>query len=142
MFNLGGNRAEIAQQKWRSQLDRFVNAHQTQLAALVWGLQQEWHDLDTILGIDLQPQPHFVACAKEDLEKLNQNTKGQIQEILGIVDGYQRETEVVIVAIAEGQIKLINFQPETPLLECFTATNEDIDSLIASLEQALAEYIQ
>ena len=142
MFNLGGNRAKIAQQKWRSQLDRFVDAHQTQLAALVWGLQQEWNDLDTILGIDLQPQPHFVACAKEDLEKLNQNTKGQIQEILGIVDGYQKETEVVIIAIAEGQIKLINFQPETPPLECFTATSKDIDSLIASLEQALTEYIQ
>ena len=117
MFNLGGNRAEIAQQKWRSQLDAFVDRYEIQLAALVWGLQQEWNDTDTILGIDLQPQPHFVACAKEDLEKLNQNTRGQIQEILGIIDGYQRETEVVIIAIALGQVKLINFQPETPPLE-------------------------
>ena len=141
MFNLGGNRAEIAQQKWRSQLDRFVDEHETQLAALVWGLQQEWNDLDSILGIDLQPQPHFVACTKEDLEKLNQNTKGQIQEILGIVDGYQRETEIVIIVIAKGQIKLINFQPETPPPNCFAATTEDINNLIESLEQALGEYI-
>ncbi len=142
MFNLGGNRAEIAQQKWRSQLDHFVDRHEIQLAALVWGLQQEWDDTDTILGIDLQPQPHFVACAKEDLEKLNQNTRGQIQEILGIIDGYQRETEIVIIAIAEGQVKLINSQPATPPPDCFTATPEDLDTLIESLEKALKEYIQ
>ena len=142
MFNLGGNRAEIAQQKWRSQLDAFVDQHETQLAALVWELQQEWNDTDTILGIDLQPQPHFVACAKEDLEKLNQNTRGQIQEILGIIDGYQRETEVVIIAITQGQVKLINFQPETPPPDCFATTSEDLDTLIDFLEKALKEYIQ
>ncbi|MGF1540538.1 MAG: hypothetical protein ACFCU5_08815 [Pleurocapsa sp.] len=142
MFNLGGNRAEIAQQKWRSQLDRFVDDYQTQLTALVWGLQQEWNDPDTILGLDLQPQPHFVACAREDLETLNRNTKGRIQEILGIIDGYQREKEVIVIAIAEGQIKLISFQPITPPPDCFAATTEDIDSLVELLEGALKAYIQ
>jgi hypothetical protein len=141
MFNLGGNRAEVTQQKWRSQLDRFVDKYQTQLAALVWGLQQEWNDSETILGLDLQPQPHFVACGREDLEILNQNTKGQIQEILGIIDGYQRESEVIVIAIAEGQIKLINFQPQTSPPDCFTATSEDLDNLIELLEGVLKEYI-
>ena len=103
MFNLGNNRPEIAAQKWRSQLDLFVNEYETQLAALTWGLQQEWDDLETILGIDLQPTPHFVACTKTDIEKLNKNTRGQLQEILGIIDGYNRETEIVIMAIGEGQ---------------------------------------
>ena len=141
MFDLGNNRPEIAAQKWRSQIDIFVNDCETQLAALAWGLQQEWQDENTILGIDLQPSPHFVACAKEDIEKLNKNTKGQLQEILGIIDGYQRETEIVVLAIGEGQVKLINFQPPNPPAECFAATAEDIDRLIEMLETALGKYI-
>lgn len=141
MFNLGNNRPEIAAQKWRSQLDLFVNEYEIQLAALTWGLQQEWDDLETILGIDLQPTPHFVACAKTDIEKLNKNTRGQIQEILGIIDGYNRETEIVIMAIGEGQVKLINFQPPQPPPDCFNSTTKDIDSLLKILETALGQYI-
>lgn len=30
------------------------------LAALNWGLLQEWDKDKDLLGIDLQPQPHFV----------------------------------------------------------------------------------
>ncbi|GAB4526588.1 MAG: hypothetical protein Tsb0014_06840 [Pleurocapsa sp.] len=141
MFNLGNNRPEIAAQKWRSQLDLFVNEYETQLAALTWGLQQEWNDSETILGIDLQPTPHFVACVKTDIEKLNKNTRGQLQEILGIIDGYNRETEIVIIAIGEGQVKLINFQPPQPPPDCFDSTTEDIDTLITILETALSQYI-
>ncbi len=142
MFDFGDNRPEIAEQKWRSQLDLFVNNYEQQLAALAWGLQQEWGESNDVLGIDLQPTPHFVACSQDSLEKLNQNTRGIVQEILGIVDNYDPAVEVVIVGIGKGQLKLINFQPKITPAECFIAMNSDIDSLIIGLETALIEYIK
>lgn len=142
MFDLGDNRPEIAEQKWRSQLDFFVSDYEQQLAALAWGLKQEWAESDDVLGIDLQPTPHFVACSPDSLEKLNKNTRGRIQEILGIVDGYDAAVEVVIIVIGHGQVKLINFQPETTPVDCFAATEGDIDQLISTLETALNNYIQ
>lgn len=142
MFDFGDNRPEIAEQKWRSQLDLFVNNYEQQLAALAWGLQQEWGESNDVLGIDLQPVPHFVACSQDSLEKLNQNTRGIVQEILGIVDNYDPALEVVIVGIGAGQLKLINFQPKITPAECFIAMNSDIDELISSLETALVEYIK
>lgn len=141
MFDLGNNRPEIARQKWRSQLDRFVIDHESPLAALAWALKQEWGESNDVLGIDLRPSPHFVACSPESLEKLNKNTKGQLQEILGIVEGYDPQTEVVIIAIGEGQVKLINFQPEVTPSDCFAATDGDIDKLISSLEATIANYV-
>lgn len=142
MFDLGDNRPEIAEQKWRSQLDFFVTDYEQQLAALVWGLKQEWGDSNDVLGIDLQPTPHFVACSQDSLEKLDKNTKGRIQEVLGIIDGHDPALEVVIVVIASGQVKLINFQPETTPVDCFAATDGDIDKLISTLEVALNKYIE
>ncbi|MEN9565554.1 MAG: hypothetical protein RLZZ69_750 [Cyanobacteriota bacterium] len=142
MFDFGDNRPEIAEQKWRSQLDLFVTDYEQQLAALVWGLKQEWGESDDVLGIDLQPVPHFVACSQDSLEKLNNNTRGIIQEILGIVDHYDPAVEVIVVGIGKGQLKLINFQPKITPAECFTAMNSDIDGLISSLETALVEYIK
>ena len=141
MFDLGNNRPEIAQQKWRSQLDSFVIDYESQLAALAWKLRQEWEESNDVLGIDLKPQPHFVACSYENLEALNKNTRGQLQEILGIVDGYDPEIEVVVVAIGEGQVKLINFQPQSVPSKCFAKTDGDVDKLIATLEDNLARYI-
>ncbi|MGL5833052.1 MAG: beta-carboxysome assembly chaperone CcmS [Waterburya sp.] len=141
MFDFGDHRPEIAEQKWRSQLDLFVTDYEQQLAALAWGLKQEWGESDDILGIDLQPTPHFVACSQDSLEKLNQNTKGIVQEILGIVDHYDPEIEVVIVGIGQGQIKLINFQPKKSPVECLAATGQDLDGLISTLETALSEYV-
>lgn len=142
MFDLGDNRPEIAEQKWRSQLDFFVSDYEQELAALAWGLKQEWEEDGDVLGIDLQPTPHFVVCSQDSLNKLNKNTRGRLQEILGIVDGYDSAVEVVIIGIGEGQIKLINFQPEISPADCFTATDGDLDRLISSLETALAEYIK
>jgi hypothetical protein len=142
MFDFGDNRPAIAEQKWRSQLDLFVTDYEQQLAALAWGLKQEWGESDDVLGIDLQPLPHFVACSQESLEKLNNNTRGIIQEILGIVDHYDPAVEVIIVGIGKGQLKLINFQPKITPAECFTVMNSDIDELIISLETALVEYIK
>ena len=142
MFDLDDNRPEIAAQKWRSQLDFFVTDYEEQLAALAWGLKQEWGESNDVLGIDLKPTPHFVVCSQDNLEKLNRNTKGRIQEILGIVDGYDPELEVVIIAIGEGQVKLIHFQPEITPSDCFTDVDSDIDQLISALETALNKYIK
>ena len=141
MFDLGNNRPEIAEQKWRSQLDLFVTDYEQQLAALAWGLKQEWGESDDVLGIDLEPTPHFVACSQDSLEKLNRNTRGIVQEILGIVDNYDPESEVVIVGIGSGQVKLINFQPQVSPPDCFAA-NDNVDTLIADLETAIATYIK
>ena len=142
MFDLGDNRPEIAAQKWRSQLDSFVIDYEPQLAALAWGLKQEWGESNDVLGVDLQPTPHFVACSLDSLEKLNKSTKGRIQEILGIVDNSDATVEVVVIAIGEGQIKLLNFQPEMSPAECFAATDGDLDQLIETLATALAQYVK
>ncbi len=141
-MQFGSSQKNIPEEKWRWQLDNFVDAHEQKLAALAWGLQQEWGELDNILGIDLKPQPHFVACNKESLEKLNKNTKGHLQEILGLIDGYQREQEVLILVIGEGQVKLLHFQPQTNPPQCFLSENQDIDGLITFLESALALSIE
>jgi len=142
MFDLGDNRPEVAEQKWRSQLDLFVTDYEQQLAALAWGLKQEWGESSDVLGIDLQPTPHFVACSQASLEKLNKNTRGIIQEILGIIDNYDPALEVVIVGIGEGQLKLINFQPSIIPAECFAAIDSDLDELIITLENAISQYIK
>lgn len=140
MFQFGSNQHQ-ALEKWRIQVDRFVAENEIELAALAWSLQQEWNDNNLVLGVDLKPKPHFVVCAKENLEQLNHNTKGHIQEILGIVDGYQRDSEIIIITIGEGQIKLINFQPPTPPPICAEQVTADIDHLIELLEKKLAEYL-
>ncbi len=136
MFSSKNNQV---QEKWRWQLDNFVDENEAKLAALAWGLQQEWGDKNSILGIDLKPQPHFVCCNRESLEKLNLSTKGHLQEILGLIDGYQPEKEVLIIAIGQGQVKLIHFQPQIKPPDSFEAENRDIDRLIKELETALGE---
>ncbi len=141
-MQFGSSRQNIPEEKWRWQLDNFVDDYEQKLAALAWGLQQEWGKLDNILGIDLKPQPHFVACNRESLEKLNKSTRGHLQEILGLIDGYQREQEVLILAIGEGQVKLLHFQPQKNPPECFIAENQDIDGLITFLESALTLNIE
>lgn len=142
-MQFGSSKNNQTQEKWRWQIDNFVDAHSNQLAALTWGLQQEWNDnYSTILGIDLKPQPHFVACNKEQIEKLNQNTKGRLQEILGLIDGYKPEIEVLTLVIGEGQVKLIHFQPQTSPAECFQSEQNNIDRLIEILEVSLQEYFR
>ncbi|MGK7947851.1 MAG: hypothetical protein AB4368_03335 [Xenococcaceae cyanobacterium] len=138
MIRFGSNHNNKAEDKWRWQLDDFARDSQQELAALAWGLQQEWDDKDHILGIDLQPTPHFVKCSREAIEKLNHNTNRQLQEILGLIDGYKPEEEVLIIAIGIGQIKLIHFQVEPKPSVCFQEAKADIDELITSLEASLA----
>jgi len=66
--------------QWRYQLDQFVQENQQELAGLMWGLLSEWgEDAQETLGIDLKPQPHFVCCSREALEKLNRKVNCKIQ---------------------------------------------------------------
>lgn len=141
MLPLGTTLSDDAANQWRFQLDEFAKAHRPQLAALAWGFRQEWADTENHLGIDLEPQPHFVSCPRDAVEKLNQRVDSKLQEILGILDGYNPETEVAIMAIAKGQIKLIYFQPDPSPSECFENLGSDLDSLILDLETKLQKSV-
>ncbi len=139
---LFGNPQPIGEEGWRQQLNRFVQANQQELAALAWGLFLEKGESDDTLGIDLEPSPRFVFCPKAAIETLNTNVNNQIQEILGFIDGYKPEKEVLIVGIGSGQIKLIQFEPQPPPPECFEQVALDVDSLLERLEQSLSKYVQ
>jgi hypothetical protein len=127
--------------QWRYKLDRFVEENQQSLAALAWGLSQEWGDSRETLGIDLKPHPHFVCCSSDALETLNRKVDRKIQEILGILDGYDPIEEVAIIGIGDGQIKLIYFRPDPSPRACFEQTNGDLNALIMQLEQKMSEYL-
>lgn len=142
MIKLGTTPPDDTKNEWRYQLDQFVQENQQSLAALAWGLLQEWGDNSKdALGIDLIPKPHFVCCSRESIEKFNRKVNNQIQEILGVLDGYKPEEEVVIIVIGEGQIKLINFKPEPSPPVCFEQTKMDIDKLIILLEKLMSESL-
>ena len=134
MSQFGTSLPDDGADRWRYQLDDFVEDNQRSLAALAWGLLQEWgNDKDT-LGIDLQPQPHFVRCSRQAIEELNRKVRRQIQEVLGVLDGYNPREEVVIIVIAKGQIKLINFKPDPFPPICFEKISSTLDELIKNLE--------
>lgn len=127
---------------WRYQLNKFVKANQKELAALAWAFWLMQGDRQDILGIDLKPTPHFISCPKAELEKLNQNVDNHIQEVLGVVDGYDANKEVVIVAIGNSQIKLIQFLSDPPPPMCYEEIAADVDSLVQLLEQRMIEQIK
>ncbi|MUL35268.1 beta-carboxysome assembly chaperone CcmS [Gloeocapsopsis dulcis] len=126
---------------WRRQLDQFAKANQQELAALSWGLWLENGDNQGMLGINLKPQPHFVYCPKSAIKTLNDNVENQIQEILGIVDNYQPEKEVLIIGIGSEQIKLIHYEPEPAPPICYAQLATDVNTLLERLEQHLSEQI-
>ena len=126
--------------RWRYQIDQFVEENQQALAALAWGLLQEWGEGKDSVGIDLKPHPHFVRCSWEAMEKLNRKVGNRIQEVLGILEGHDPTEEVAIVAIGKGQIKLINFQPDLPPPECFQEFDGELDRLVQHLEEKLPQY--
>ncbi|WP_172957468.1 beta-carboxysome assembly chaperone CcmS [Aphanothece sacrum] len=128
--------------QWRYQLDKFVQDNQQSLAALAWGLKLEWGENKDVLGIDLKPQPHFICCSRQAIEDLNKKVDRQIQEVLGILDGYNPQEEVAIIGIGTGQIKLIHFKsnPSPPL--CFEQIPNNLDELIQKLEQFMIEQIK
>ncbi|QXE21440.1 hypothetical protein B6N60_00114 [Richelia sinica FACHB-800] len=134
----GSSQPETQENKWRRQLDRFVKENQQELAALCWGLWLEnGRELGTI-GINLQPTPHFVYCPQTAVENLNEKVENRLQELLGIIDNHQPETEVVMIAIGKGEIKLIQFAPEPPPPVCFEQLSQDVDTLLTSLEQKMS----
>ena len=138
----GTTQPESPENKWRRQLDQFIKTHQQELAALAWGLWLENSDSKGTIGIDLQPKPHFVYCPQEAIENLNHKVENRLQEILGIVAHYQPEMEVVMIAIAKDQIKLIHFEPQPAPPVCFEQVGKDVDSLLEMLEQRLSEQLQ
>ncbi|GAB1539854.1 hypothetical protein NUACC21_25220 [Scytonema sp. NUACC21] len=138
----GTNQPESTNALWRHQLNRFVKEHQQELAALSWGLWLENGNSQGIIGIDLQPAPHFVYCPKEALEKLNNNVENRLQEVLGIEEHHNPEVEVFMIGIARDQIKLIYFQPETPPPTCYEHVGKDVNTLLDELEAGLSKVIE
>lgn len=141
MFSSFGNQQQ-PQEKWRSHVDWFVQDYKEQLTALAWGLQQEWENDGTILGIDLQPTPHFVPCSLDTLQTLNKRVGGRLQEIIGIINGADLDKEVIVLCIGGGQVKLIYFVAEPSPSECFEKYGADLDQLIQDLEATMAKTIK
>lgn len=125
--------------EWRRQLNRLVKENQQELAALSWGLWLENGDGKGTIGIDLQPTPHFVYCPKEAIEQLNTTVENRLQEILGIVKHHKPEVEVLMIAIAKDQVKLIHFEPEPAPPTCYERVGKDVDTLLEHLEQVLSK---
>ncbi|EAW38878.1 hypothetical protein [Lyngbya sp. PCC 8106] len=134
MTILGSIQPEPDEKSWQYQLDRFVENNQQELAALAWGFYQEQTEHDNTLGIDLLPTPHFISCSRDALEKLNKSVNNKLQEILGLVDGYQPEQEVLMIGFANNGVKLIYFEPELTPPECFQTLGQNISSLSEKLE--------
>jgi hypothetical protein len=137
----GSTQPETEDNKWRRQLDRFVKANQQELAALFWGLRLENGDSQGTIGIDLQPQPHFVYCPQAEVEKLNDRVENRLQELLGIIENNKPETEVVMIGIGKGEIKLIQFAPEPKPAVCFEQVGKDVDGLLELLEERMIKQI-
>ncbi|MBZ8180712.1 beta-carboxysome assembly chaperone CcmS [Oscillatoria salina] len=142
MFGINKSSPPRNQNDWQYQLDKFVKSHQQELAALAWGLSQEQGETTDTLGIDIKPTPHFVCCPKTAIETLNQNANNHLQEILGLVEGYQPEVEVLMIGIGEGEIKLIYFQPETPPPQCFEQLGQNTNSLLTNLEEQMKQELK
>ncbi|NEO91899.1 MAG: hypothetical protein F6K56_17290 [Moorea sp. SIO3G5] len=138
----GTNQQDLAANHWQRQLDQFVKANQKELAALAWGLFLEKGESDETLGLDMKPKPHFVYCPRAAIETLNRQVNHQIQEILGVVDAHKPEQEVLIIGIGNGQLKLIQFEPELSPPECFEQVGKDVDQLLEELEKQMSETIQ
>ncbi|MEY3223669.1 MAG: hypothetical protein RLZZ203_2525 [Cyanobacteriota bacterium] len=133
---------ETEENKWRGQLDRFVKDNQPELAALFWGLWLENGNSQGTIGINLLPQPHFVYCPQTEIEKLNERVENRLQELLGIIDNNKPETEVVMIAIGKGEIKLIQFAPKLSPETYFHELGKNIDELMDLLEQRLVTQIK
>ncbi len=137
----GSTQPDTPQPKWLHRLDKFVKAHHLELGALSWALWQQNGNSKGTIGIDLQPQPHFVYCPKEAIEKFNNNVDNKLQEILGLVENHQPETEVLMIAIGKEQIKLVYFEPETNPPDCFEQVSQDMDGLMDLLEMQISKEI-
>ncbi|MDJ0518466.1 MAG: hypothetical protein QNJ74_20150 [Trichodesmium sp. MO_231.B1] len=142
MMEFNNNPPNKKSNNWQHQLDKFVRDNQKELAALAWGLNLENGETDETIGIDLKGKPKFVYCSKAAIETLNQNVDGKIQEILGLIDGYKPELEVLMIAIGDGQIKLVYFQPEISPPNCFEELGQNVDALLEILETGMLKELR
>lgn len=139
MMQFGNPQSETGKEVWKARLDRFARENAKELAALAWAFYRDRGDTEEMLGIDLKPAPHFISFSRDAIERLNRNVRGQLQEILGILDGHKPEEEVLYIAISDGQLKLINFAPESSPPLCFEEINCDLSDLADALEARLGE---
>ncbi|MDY7023590.1 MAG: hypothetical protein SWJ54_19945 [Cyanobacteriota bacterium] len=137
MTILDSNQPKPDEKSWQYQIDLFVENYQQELAALAWGFYQKYSQQNTTLGIDILPTPHFISCSREALEKLNKSVNNKLQEILGLVDGYKPEQEVLMIGFANNSLKLIYFEPELNPPECFKKLGQSIETLSEQLETQL-----
>ncbi|MEA5468807.1 hypothetical protein [Spirulina sp. 06S082] len=142
MYGAKKTQPDSENEVWKYHLDRFTDEYQHQLAALSWGLHLQNPESQETLGLDLQPSPHFVFCSREALEILNRNTDNQLQEAIGLIDAHKPETEVLIIAIGAGQIKLLYFEPDVPPPTCFERSQETTEALIQQLETCLKTIME
>jgi hypothetical protein len=129
--------SDIPDNKWRHQLDRFIKLHQQELAALSWALWQENGNSQGTIGIDLEPTPHFVYCPDSAIEKFNDKVENRLQELLGLIQHYKPEIEVLMIGIGKDQVKLIYFEPKPEPPVCFEQVGKDVDTLLEELEAKL-----
>ncbi|NEO64779.1 MAG: hypothetical protein F6J98_32025, partial [Moorea sp. SIO4G2] len=61
---------------------------------------------------------------------------------LGVVDAHKPEQEVLIIGIGNGQLKLIQFEPELSPPECFEQVGKDVDQLLEELDKQMSETIK
>lgn len=139
MMRFGSPQPETGDEIWKYRLDRFARENAKELAALAWAFFIDRGDTEEMLGVDLKPAPHFISYSRAAIEQLNRNTNGQLQEVLGIIDGHKPDKEVLYLAIGDGQIKLINFAPDPPPPDCFEEVARDLAALIDDLERRLLE---
>ncbi|MEB3826685.1 beta-carboxysome assembly chaperone CcmS [Phormidium sp. CCY1219] len=138
MINLvGSNQPEKAEDQWRGQLADFAKANQEELAALSWGLWLENQHNDSVIGIDMSPRPHFVYCPKAAIAQLNGKVNNKLAEMIGVVENFNPETEVLLVGIGNGQVKVIEFEIDPPPPVCFERMGHDVQTLIERLENRL-----
>lgn len=137
MFNAPPAATNPSDEIWKARIDQFTQTNRTQVAALAWGFAQAAQDEADTLGIDLKPTPHFVTCSRETLDRLNENVGFTLQELLGIRDHYDPATEVFILVIGEGQLKLIYFVPELAPPDCYAQCNLSVEALQEQLAQDL-----
>lgn len=141
MFFAEPTSPDDAANPWRYQLDQFAKENQQALAALAHGFHQQWPDKSQYLGLDLQPTPHFISCDPTAIARLNEQVNHRIQELVGILNGYDPATEVAIFVVGPTQFKLLFFQPEPSPATCFQQLGLAIDDLTAQLETQLSSQL-
>ncbi len=141
MFGFGSSPLPPPERQWMQVLDSFVREYQREFAALTWALACEARPEREILGLDLRPTPHFVTCPKTAIAALNRKTGDRLREVLGIIDGYQPEQELLLLGIGEGQIKAIMFEPDLPPPDCLAQYGGDVSAARAVLEPQLATIL-